>query len=138
MLVRVNYLRSGRSDGIESELLDVKFYRVSHPTSGSGLVVRYRELNDNGLEISASWDGVMLNGASGAIRDVEVVKQVLDRALEWHQLMRERYIYTDDYISPRRLNCTEVDKTPLAQEPDCVVEAHVAMSAGEDKIVERR
>jgi hypothetical protein len=109
----------------------VKFYRVSHPTIMSGLVVRYREMSDRGLEISASRDGVGISGASYDMHNVDDIKAVLDRALEWHKRLQDDYPHRD-------LRCADVDNTPLEQEPNCVIEAHESIFAGEDKILEAR
>lgn len=107
------------------------FYRISHPTIGSGLVVRYKEYNDapNGLEISASRDGVVIGGYAPTVQDVEGIKQVLDRARSWHIRIKE---------TGRSLRCADVDKTPLVYEPECVIEARESVFAGDDKVLETR
>jgi hypothetical protein len=110
------------------------FYRISHPTIGSGLVVRYREFNaftrgERGLEISASRDGVSIQGYSETVEDVEGIKQVLDRVHQWHLRIKE---------AGRSLKCADVDNTPLSQEPECVIEARESRFAGDDIVLEAR
>lgn len=69
------------------------FYRTENHTIMSGRVVRWdQEKPDsrlNGMEVSASRDGVMVQGYSRAMQSVDDLKAVLDLAQAEHEAMRQ-------------------------------------------------
>jgi fructose-specific phosphotransferase system component IIB len=112
----------------------MKFYRIAHQTIMSGLVIRYREIKkyDNGIEISASRDGVGFEGVSTPLsaEDVKDITRVLARADKLVDLIR-RNEFT-------RLTTRDIDRIPLSSEPECVIQTHKAHFAGIDEILETR
>lgn len=102
----------------------MNFYRVQHNTIMSGLVVRYITLGRYTGQISASRDGICLQGnwpIFGSESDIRDVANVLERA-------RAQYVS----ISNSRA------ALDFKFDPDCVTELHAAVFGGDDKIVEVR
>jgi len=112
----------------------MKFYRIAHQTIMSGLVVRYKELPDrlNGFEVSVSRDGIMLQGYSRHIENIEGLKEVLDHAQSIYEKLSK------DRFWGKRTSSSDINATTLNEEPGCVIETRKAAFGGNDVVLETR